>query len=488
MLAMTIHLGLRQVIGLVAGPALFTVVLLTPLPEGMSPEALKVAAVALLMASLWIAESVPIPVTAILPIFLFPLLGVMPTGEVTPNYGNSILFLFMGGFLIAIAMQRWHLHRRIALHVILTVGSSPQRLVLGFMLATAMLSMWISNSATAMMMMPVAMAVIEQTRAEHGDNNGPEYAFGTSLMLAIAYGASIGGIATLVGTPPNAIFIGIIDELYGFQIAFVDWMKLGLPVSLVMLAICWLMLTRVVFRLHKSSTDSRSAHAHLEAELAHMGPISPEELRVAIVFTLVALTWIANGLFELPYFGLVADPSIAMAGAFVLFLIPASAQHKGFLLDWDTAKGIPWDIIILMGGGFALASGFSSSGLTQWLASEMTVLQGVNSFALILAVVLGVTFLTEVSSNAATASLFIPVMGALALAMGLHPYTLMVPAALAASMAFMLPVATPPNAIVFGSRYVSIAQMVKAGLWMNLLSALVISVACYYLMGVLGRP
>jgi len=473
--------SMRQIVGLIAGPLLFLVILVQPVPEGMSVEASRVAAVALLMACFWMAETVPIPATAMLPIFLFPLLGVMPASEVTLSYGNQILFLFMGGFLIAVAMQKWNLHRRIALTVIDKVGSSPNRLVLGFMLATALLSMWISNTATCVMMTPVAIAVVEQTRMENNNTSG-NYNFGTALMLGIAYSSSAGGVSTLVGTPPNAILIGIIDTLYGYQISFVDWMKLGMPVSICMLTIVWVVLTKVMYPMNDADSDSDHARDHIRQELAEMGPMSGEEKKVASLFFMVALCWILRGLFTPEWLSFVSDPAIAMCGAFLLFIIPADKKQGGFILDWDTAKTIPWDIIILMGGGFALAAGFSGSGLTEWLANQLTILQGVHFFVLIIVVVLFVTFLTEMTSNAATATLFIPVMGALAISMDLHPFALMVPAALGASMAFMLPVATPPNAIVFASRQITIAQMARTGFVLNLLGGLVIASLSYMLL------
>jgi solute carrier family 13 (sodium-dependent dicarboxylate transporter), member 2/3/5 len=478
----------RQLVGLILGPFLFLLVLMLPTPEGLSPEGVRVGAVALLMACFWMAETVPIPVTATLPIFLFPLLKVMPTAAVTRSYGEEILFLFMGGFLIAIAMQRWQLHRRLALNVIHVVGSSQARLVLGFMLATSLLSMWISNSATAVMMLPVAIAVIEQTRKQQGLpelTEGEDYPFGTALMLAIAYSASIGGVATLVGTPPNAIFIGILNTLYGIEIGFLDWMKLGVPVSVAMLFLCWLLLTRVLFKLDRGNGQGTGAHDIIRAELDKLGRISSEERRVALVFACVASAWILRGLFKPEFLGSTADSSIAMTGAFMLFILPRGAGKPGRLLDWQTAAGIPWDIIVLMGGGFALAEGFASSGLTEWLANQLGIMHGFPTLLLILLVVLFVTFLTEMTSNAATATLFIPVMGALAVSMDLHPLTLMVPTAVAASMAFMLPVATPPNAIVFGSRMVTIQQMARTGIWLNLGGALVVSSLCYFLTDIL---
>lgn len=475
--------SLRQKVGLFMGLALFFLVLVMPLPEGMSLPASRVAAVALLMACFWMAETVPIPATGILPIFLFPLLDVMPTSDVTLSYGNQILFLFMGGFLIAVAMQKWNLHRRIALSVINKVGSSPNRLVLGFMLSTALLSMWISNTATCVMMTPVAIAVVEQTMRQRPEHlRAQPYNFGKALMLGIAYSSSAGGVSTLVGTPPNAILIGMIDTLYGYQISFVKWMKLGLPISICMLGIIWVFLTRIMYPMRDADEQNDQAKLHIQQQLDEMGPMSGQEKKVALVFFLVAVCWILRGLFTPEWLNFVSDPAIAMCGAFLLFIIPAGGKQEGFILDWDTAKTIPWDIIILMGGGFALAAGFSGSGLTEWLANQLTVLQGVNFFVLIVVVVLFVTFLTEMTSNAATATLFIPVMGALAISMDLHPFALMVPAALGASFAFMLPVATPPNAIVFASRQITIAQMAKTGFVLNILGALVVSTLSYLLL------
>ena len=477
------NLNTRQKTGLVCGPLLFLVVLLLPVPEGMSPEALRVAAVALLMACFWMAETLPIPITAVLPIFMFPLLRVMPTAEVTASYGDQILFLFMGGFIIAIAMQKWNLHRRIALNVVHRVGSSPDRLVLGMMLATALVSMWVSNTATAMMMTPVGIAVIESTRKTGQVQTGPDN-FGIALMLAIAYAASIGGLATLIGTPPNAIFLGLLNRLYDQQIGFLDWMKLGVPVSVCLLVLCWFLLTRVFFRMQGAAIDNANARDYIELELAKMGRISPEENRVAWVFALVAVCWVLRGLINLPALSMVSDSAIAMAGAFLLFIIPAGRDKGGFLLDWDTAKDIPWDVILLMGGGFALAEAFTITGLTEWLASQFGILEGMPVFLLTLIIVVFIVFIGEMTSNAATATMFIPVMGALAVSMGLAPLTLMVPTVLATSLGFMLPVATPPNAIVFASRYITIENMVKAGFWLNIGGALIVAVLCHLLLGV----
>jgi sodium-dependent dicarboxylate transporter 2/3/5 len=469
----------RNVIGLLLGPLLFTLLLLSPLPEGMTPQGLRVAAVAALMAVWWVTEAIPIPATALLPIVLFPVLGVLSGSDVTQAYGNHLIYLFLGGFLIAVTMQKWNLHHRIALYTIRLVGVTPQRIVLGFMLATAFLSMWISNTAATMMMVTIAMAVTGEM--EHDKRHEPgEFWFGTVLMLGIGYAASIGGVATLIGTPPNAIFAGVIEKTYGISISFLDWMMFALPLSLVMLLIAWYYLARVLF----TRADMRlpGSKAMIVEQIARLGPMSRQELIVATVFCVVALLWILRGFFQPHELSMVKDSTIAVAGAILLFMIPVDLKKREFLLDWKTAVTIPWDIIVLFGGGFALAQGFSESGLTRWLAEQLTVLQGFNSILIILAVVLLVVFLTEVTSNTATASLLLPVMGALATAIDMNPLGLMVAAVVAASFAFMLPVATPPNAIVFSSRYISIAQMAAAGLRLNLVGVLVISGFVYLLL------
>jgi sodium-dependent dicarboxylate transporter 2/3/5 len=478
-------LNKRQKTGLFGGPLLFVVVLLLPLPEGMSPEALRVAAVALLMASFWMAETLPIPVTALLPIFMFPLLGIMSTMNTTLRYGDQTNFLFMGGFLIAIAMQKWNLHRRIALSIVSKVGSSPQKLVLGMMLATGLLSMWVSNTATVMMMAPVGMAVIQNTRHDGADGLMRRDNFSIALMLAIGYSASLTGLATLIGTPPNAIFRGQLEVLYGRQIDFIEWMLLAVPISVCLLALCWFLLTRVFFKMEDGDVDNPDARRHIDTELAALGRMTPEERRVIWIFGLVALGWVLRGLVEIPALALVSDSAIAMAGAFMLFVIPASRRHGGFLLDWETAVGIPWDVILLMGGGFALAEGFTSSGLTEWLSGQFGSLQDMPLFLLMLCIVLFIVFTGEMTSNAATATMFIPVMGALSVSLGMDPLTLMVPTVLATSIGFMLPVATPPNAIVFASRYMTIEDMMKVGFWLNIGGALIVTVFSYFLTDIL---
>ncbi|WP_455211820.1 SLC13 family permease [Kaarinaea lacus] len=473
-----ITLSKRRLVGLILGPMLFALFLLLPVPEGMSPEGMKVAAVAMLMATFWMTEAIAIPATALMPIALFPLLGVMPTAKVTSAYANHLIYLFLGGFLIAVTIEKWHLHKRIALHTIRIVGVTPQRIVLGFMLATAFLSAWISNTATAMLMVTIGLAVLRQatsvTDSGQQQVDLQQSSFGTTLMLAIAYSASIGGVATLIGTPPNAILAGIIEKNYGYTIGFAQWMMFGLPLSLVMLFLTWYYLTRFV--MDKTLAELPGGKQAIHGQINSLGPMSPQEKKVLAVFVFVAVAWIFRGLFDFEFLKNVNDSSIAIFAALLLFIIPADWKKGEFLLDWNTAARIPWDIIILFGGGFALASGFESSGLTQWIANELVILQGAGLLVTVLAVVLIVIFLTEVTSNTATASLILPVIGAFALAVQIHPYYLMVAVAIAASFAFMLPVATPPNAIVFSSRQISMPQMAKAGLWLNLLGSILITI------------
>lgn len=466
----------RQIVGLILGPLIFLLITLSPTPHNMSAEAWQVAAIAALMATWWVTEAIPLAATALLPIVLFPLLGVMSTSTTTSAYANHLIFLFMGGFLIAMAIQKWNLHKRIALHTLRWVGVSPPRIILGFMLATAFLSMWISNTATVMMMLPIALAVIRQLEGDKthtGNASANASQFGTAVMLSIAYAASIGGVATLIGTPPNAILAGMLENLYQQRISFVEWMGFGVPLSLTMLCLAWFYLTRLAYPTKpQTSTDIR---ALIGKELAELGPMSRQEKWISAVFTLVAIGWIVRGLFDIPLFEGVSDATIAMTGALLLFVIPVNMGKKEFLLDWPAAVKLPWDILLLFGGGFALAQGFSNTGLTEWIGTQLSVLQGTHLIVIVLAITLVVIFLTEVTSNTATATLILPVMGALAHAMDMQPLSLMLPAAVAASYAFMLPVATPPNAIVFSSRYITIPQMARAGLWMNLIASLMIT-------------
>ncbi|MFZ0426837.1 MAG: DASS family sodium-coupled anion symporter [Acidobacteriota bacterium] len=471
-------LSKRKVIGLFLGPLLFVACLLAPLPEGMPVAGWRVAAVTALMAAWWITEAIPIAATALIPIALYPALGVMPSSEVTVSYANHLIYLYLGGFLIAVTIERWELHRRIALLTIRTIGFSPRRIILGFMLATAGLSMWISNTATAMMMLPIGLAVVQQASRMTGRAADPDVApfrFGTGLMLGIAYSASIGGIATLIGTPPNAILAGVVERTFAQHISFLGWMKVGLPLALVMLVVTWLYLTNVACRSEISTLPG--GVQLIESELESLGPVSREQKWVLAVFTTVAAAWILRGLVHWKSLAMIQDSTIAIAGALVLFVIPSDWRRGVFLLDWRTAIRVPWDIIILFGGGFALANGFSGSGLTEWIASNLHTLQGTSPAVLIGVTGLVVIFLTEITSNTATASLALPIVAAFAEAVHVHPYGLMVTVAIAASFAFMMPVATPPNAIVYSSRYVTMPQMAVAGFGLNLIGAVLLLLA-----------
>jgi len=467
-----------RMMALAAGPAALAVFLLLPVPTGLSAPAWYLLGMAAWMAIWWISEAVPIPATALLPIVLFPLLNIMSASTVTQSYANHLIYLFMGGFMIAVTMERWNLHRRIALHIVARVGTSPARLVLGFMLATALLSMWISNTATAMLMVTIGLAVLKQLLPDDQHHGSP---LSTALLLGIAYAASIGGVATLIGTPPNAVLAGVLDRNYGIDLNFGAWMRFALPLSALMLAVSWFYLTHVAFPLRDVKCHESASQIH--DQLRDLGRISAAEKRVALVFAVVAVLWISRGFIGWAPYEVVKDSTIAMGGALLLFVIPAGGGQRGALLDWPTAVRIPWDIIVLFGGGFSLAAGFSETGLTSWLAEQLRVLQGVPVPLVILGVGLMVIFLTELTSNTATAALLLPVLGALAQGLHLSPLLLMVTATLCASFAFMLPVATPPNAIVFASHCIGIRQMARAGLWLNLIGVLLIG-AFVYLWGV----
>lgn len=454
---------------LVGGVSAFLVILLL-VPDSIMPQpANRVAAVAVLMAILWIGEAIPIPATALLPVVLFPLLGVMPIGSTTANYAHHLVFLFLGGFWIAAAVERCGLHRRIALQVLRRMGSRADRIVFGFMAATAFLSMWLSNTATTMMMLPIAMAVAVRL------DTSPHSPFGRSLMLGIAYAASIGGVATLIGTPPNAVLAGIVEKTQGISIGFWQWMQFGVPLALTMLLPSWWYLTRFASKL--GQTRATQGIRLVVEELASLGRMSHAERRVMSIFSLVALMWIFKDLMPFDKANSLTDSGIAIAGALALFVIPCGEKGQGALLDWRSAARIPWDVLILFGGGFALAQGFQESGLTGWIGSQLDFPDQVHWSVVVMAVALVTIFLTELTSNTATASMLLPIVAGLAAAAGQEAMLPMVATALAASFAFMLPVATPPNAIVFASRQITIAEMARAGIWMNLIGLFLITLA-----------
>ncbi len=477
---------LRQKIGFFAGPALAILVGLLPASNGLSESGVKVAAVATLMVIWWITEAVPIPATALLPTALFPALGVMSAKDSCAPYAHHLIFLFLGGFLIAIAMEKWNLHRRIALHTIRLVGFSSNRIILGFMVATAFLSMWISNTATTMMMVPIALAVLTQT-VEFIEKNDQlkidtrptHFKFGLALTLGIAYAASIGGAATIIGTPPNTILVGFIDQTYHIQIKFAQWMLFGVPLSITMLIITWLLLVKIAAPPEiKHLPGGKDV---LNQEIAKLGKMKIGEIYVLIVFSLVALLWIVHGVIP---FGpkTIRDSTIAMVGASVLFMIPVDWKKGIFVLDWKSAVKLPWDVIFLFGGGLALAKAFEVSGLSNWIGLQLNMLKSMNIILIIFFVVVLAKFLTELTSNTATAAMIIPVVAGVAVAINVHPFLLVMAATVSASLAFMLPVATPPNAIVFGTRYMTIPQMAKIGLILNIIVTVLITLMIRYIL------
>lgn len=461
-------------IGLWLGPLWVLMTLVLPTPAGMAEPAWACVGLALLMATWWSTEAIPIPATSLLPLALVPALGIGGMSETAASYANPIIYLFLGGFLLGIAMQRWNLHRRIALHVLRLVGHKPCQQIGGFMLATGFLSMWVSNTATAIMMLPIGMSVVSLL-----DSSDPEELrrYATALLLAIAYSASIGGVATLIGTPPNALLAGYLAEDRGIDIGFAQWMMIGLPISVAMMVSAWWWLTRRGFALD-AGEDSAGM---VRDELAKLGRTGPAERRVGLVFLLAAVTWMLRPLLNDAGLDWLSDTGIAIIAGIALFLVPAGREPGVRLMDWESARELPWGILLLFGGGLALAGSISRSGLAEWIAQQLGVFGTFPLLAMVGVVVLVIIFLTEVTSNTATAAAFLPLLGALALSLDISPLLITVPAAIAASCAFMMPVATPPNAIVFATGHMKIQSMIRAGFVLNLISTVLVTLMAYFL-------
>jgi len=472
----------KKTIGLITGPLSFMFFLFLFRPEGLSVEGCAVLASASWIAIWWITEALPIAVTALLPIVLFPLSGGLALTKTTAAYGHKFIFLFIGGFILAIAIEKWDLHKRIALTIIKIVGTNVSNIILGFMIATSFLSIWISNTATAVMILPIGMAIVAQLKNNSNTNERENLLFGKALMLAIAYSASIGGMATLIGTPPNLVFAGIMKESYGIKISFFQWFKFGLPLSLLLLSICWVYLTKISYKFEQKKFPG--GKKEIFNQLKKLGKISYEEKVILSVFVITALAWICSSFLINKFLPAIDDTIIAIITAIILFILPAKDRKKR-LLDWkDTAK-LPWGILLLFGGGMALAIGFESSGLAVWIGSQLTLLENIPLIILLLILIVSVNFLTEITSNLATTAMLLPVLVSLARAINIHPYLLLVSATVAASCAFMLPVATPPNAVVFGSGYLKINDMVKKGFWMNLISIIIITLFINFILPVI---
>jgi sodium-dependent dicarboxylate transporter 2/3/5 len=481
----------RHRCGMILGPALFVLFLLAP--ESVLPkEAKRVAAVTALMATWWICESIPIAATALVPLIAFPFLKVVPAGRVASSYAAPEIFLFMGGFFIAVAMQRWNLHRRIALGIVCLFGCHGHRIILGFMIATAFISMWVSNTATVMMMFPIALAVLT-TIEEHGGGTGRFGDFRMTLLLSIAYAGSIGGIGTLIGTPPNLVFAAQVRTLFpgADEISFVKWMAVGIPFVLLFLPIAWLLLTRVVLR--GVPVDFEDAGRAIRSARGELGPMSRGEKLTLVVFVLAVVAWVTRGDLKIgghtiagwESFGAlgsyVHDSTVAVAAALALFILPVDWKRGVFVLDWTAAREIPWGILILFGGGIALGKGFIESGLATKIAGVVGLCAGMSAILIVVLVCVLVTFMTEITSNTAVATIMLPILAATAVGLRIHPFLLMIPASISASCAFMLPVATPPNAIVFGSGFVPMTAMVRIGIVMNLIGVMLVALVVYLL-------
>jgi len=472
--------GRGQILGLILGPLMFMLILWFFNPAELSTEGKAILACTVWIAIWWITEAIPIAVTSLLPIILFPLTGGLALKETTAAYGHKYVFLYIGGFMLAIAIERWNLHKRIALTIINLIGTNVKSIILGFMLATAFLSMWISNTATSVMMLPIAMAIVAQLKDNPDTIEDENQIFGKALMLAVAYSASIGGVSTLIGTPPNLVLAGIVEEIYGVEITFAQWLKFGLPISLILLAICWKYLTSIAFSFKQESFPG--GKKEIKRLLDSLGKVSYEEKVVFIVFCTTAIAWMSRSYVLKKFIPAIDDTIIAVIAGICLFILPASKSKNRKIINWEEAVKLPWGILLLFGGGLAIADGFKSSGLANWIGSQMTLLEGVSLILLLFIVIAAVNFLTEITSNLATAAMLLPILAPLAVSIDVHPYVLMVGTTVAASCAFMLPVATPPNAVVFGSGYLRIPDMVRAGIWMNLISIVLIAMFTYYVL------
>lgn len=458
--------SLPKIFFLLTGPTLFLLMISV---TGFFPEKtlmLKVTGVALWMITWWISEAVPLPVTALLPLTVFPLLEIFDIKSIAIPYANPIIFLFMGGFLIALAIEKHGLHERVALWIIAHTGTGATKIILGFMMATAFTSMWISNTATTVMMLPIANSVLQLSPNRFGENKGPLRKFGMLLMLSIAYAANIGGTATIIGTPPNVVLVGLLKESYGYQLGFLTWMIFGVPFSLILLLLGWLMITRFLPHRLKGALEAKEA---LEARKNSLGKIRPSEKAAAGVFLLTAFFWICGGflnvLLEKDIFN---DTVTALAGGMLMFIIPAEKNKR--ILEWQDTQKLAWGILLLFGGGLALAKALDKAGVIAILGESIQNLGSAPVWLLALILSGIILFLTEIMSNVALTTVFVPVVFSVSGGFGIDPKVLAIPVTLAASCAFMMPVATPPNAIVFSSGYIRPSDMMRIGLLLNLIS------------------
>jgi len=462
----------HRLIGLAAGPLSAAVIFIAPPPEGLSPEGWHTAAVGIWMAIWWMTEALPLAVTALLPLILFPLLGVQSLPATSPSYAHPLIFLFLGGFLLARALHAWRLDERIALTVLRFSGASPRAMVGGIMAVTAFLSMWVSNTATTMVMLPIGLSIV----ATFDQEAGAEAPVAPALLLGIAYAATIGGMGTIIGTPPNALFAAFMAKSHGVEVSFFRWMLIGVPLVLLLLPIAWLLLTRLAFRV--GAIDSAHTADMVAGKLAALGTVSRGERMVAGLMLAVAAAWIFRPLLEtaLPWLHL-SDAGIAITGAALLFLLPADLKGGRFLLTWNEAAAIRWDVLILFGGGLALAEAIGGSDLAAWIGTQLAGLQALPLFLQLLTVGAVMVLVGELASNTAMAAVFLPIAGATAIGMGEPAFMLTLPVALFATLGFMLPVATPPNAIVFGSDAIEMKHMLRAGAILDAVGIVVVALA-----------
>lgn len=474
--------SMGKLMGFFMGLFLFGLMIYSSPPEGLSLAGWRTAAVATLMAIWWVLEVIPISATALLPIVLFPVLQVLDINATTSPYAHPMIFLFMGGFIIAIAMQRWELHRRIALSIVILIGSKPRNIIAGFMIASAFMSMWVSNTAATLMMLPIAISVIELTKKLGQDavqNSQADYRnFALSLMLSIAFSASVGGLGTVIGTPTNALMIAFVNDTYQVEINFVEWMMIGVPVVILGLPIIFYTLAGIVYPVRFQTLPG--GREYILSEKERLGKISRPEIMVAVIFGLVGILWITRPLIE-PYIPSLTDAGISIFGAIILFLTPVNLRKSEFLLKWNDAEKIPWGVLILFGGGLSLAGAIQQTGLAEWIGGYFGLMAGWPVIVTLLILVFVIIMFTEMASNSATAAAFLPVIGAVAVNIGQDPLLFAIPVTLVASCAFMLPVATPPNAIVYGSGVMSIPEMAKAGFLLNILFAVLITLLTYFM-------
>ncbi len=474
---MTATQSSRKITGLLLGPLLFIVVYLLLSATVLSDKGVIILALAAWMVTWWVTEALPIPVTALLPMILFPLFSIATPREAAAPYGDSIIFLFMGGFMIALALEKHNLHQRIALNLIRLTGTSGNGIIMGFMLATALISMWISNTATAVMMLPIANSVTTLLRQEISERDQTKFErFATGLMLSIAYAASIGGIATIIGTPPNVVTVGFIKRFYNQDVSFATWMLIGVPLMLAILFACYTILTQLLYRNNLKSIEGSSAL--IASKLKDLGFLSKEEKRVLAIFGITCFFWIfrqnLNGLIGK---NILDDTTIAMAGGILMFIIPIDLKNYKFILEWPDMKNLPWGILLLFGGGLSLAQGMESAGLVELVGEKVAQQGNFSTTTITLSLTAISMFLTEFMSNVALTTIFVPVVLGIADGLQINPILLAMPVSFAASCAFMMPISTPPNAILFASGYIRVEQMIKAGILLNLVSLLLIWLA-----------